>query len=121
MAKQKKKQVHMIGLLKDAALARIDDQPSREKLPTLMEVMLPVFDGSTLIRQGGKISIVPEGAHWRITLDCPTEVLTCRFVTNQLWQALTDAEEMLSKGIAVWSPGWSRNKKKLPTIDDLIQ
>lgn len=82
---------------------------------------MPIYDGSALTRQPGKLTITPEGAHWRISVDCPTEVLTCRIAVPSLWECLEAVERVLVAGHVTWSPGWTRTKKKLPVLDELIQ
>jgi len=124
MASKKKKdapKVQVASFLKDAVTARLDDPEGLASFPTLMEALLPVYDGSTLIRQGGRLTIKPEGAHWLLTLDMPTEVLSARFCTDSLVRGLEAVEEALRSGKVVFSPGYQKNKKKLPTIDELIQ
>jgi hypothetical protein len=121
MAKTKKKTVTVSSFLRDAANARLDDAAASMKYPTLMECLLPVYEGSTLIRQAGKLSIQPEGAHWRLKLDCPTEILSMTLALPSLVECLEAVEGHLNSGNAIWSPGWKKNKVKLPTIDDIIQ
>jgi len=121
MAKTKKKIATVSSFLRDAANARLDDSAALMKYPTLMECLLPVYDGSTLVRQAGKLSISPEGAHWRIKLDCPTEILSLTLAVESLVECLEALETHLNSGRAIWSPGWKKNKGKLPTIDDVIQ
>lgn len=121
MGKAKKKIATVSSFLRDAANARLDDAAATMKYPTLMECLLPVYEGSTLVRQAGKLSISPEGAHWRIKLDCPTEILSLTMASGSLVEILDALEAHLNSGQAIWSPGWKKNKGKLPTIDDLIQ
>jgi hypothetical protein len=120
MSKKKKSEVMVSKFLRDAVNARLDDQESLKSLPTLLECLLPVHEGGKLVRAPGKLTIQAEGAHWRIKLDCPTGVLTTTVAVESLVTCLDRLEEVLTNGQAVWSPGWTRNKK-LPTIDDPIQ
>lgn len=120
-SKKEKPKAVVASFLKDAVNARMDDQHSLETLPALMEVLLPVYDGKTLIRQPGRLTIKPEGPRWIITVDCPTEVLQCRFTTNVLAFALRDINEGIADGHVLWLPGYSKSKKPLPTIDEIIQ
>lgn len=121
MSKSKKPLVHVSKFLKDAVNARLDDAAATMSLPVLMECLLPVYDGNRLIRAPGKLSISPEGAHWRLKLDCPTEVLSMSFAHDSLLGIIEALEAHLGAGHAVWSPGWKKNKSRLPTIDDVIQ
>lgn len=121
MAKPKKPPVYVSKILKDAVLARLDDPASAMKYPALMECMMPVFEDKKLIRQAGKLTISPEGAHWKVKLDCPTEVLTTSFACPSLVECFERINELLAVGHAVWSPGWKKSKQHLPTIDDVIQ
>jgi len=121
MAKAKKNVLKISSFLRDAANARLDDSAASLKYPTLMECLLPVYEGSTLVRQAGKLTIAPEGAHWRVKLDCPTEILTLSMASPSLVEILEALEGHLNSGNAIWSPGWKKHKGKLPTIDDVIQ
>jgi hypothetical protein len=120
MSKQKKQPVMVTSFLRDAAGARLDDVQAAVKYPRLSECMMPIFDGSKLARSAGKLTITVEGAHWRVRLDCPTEVLVCSLAAASLVDVLAVFEEYLDSGQVVWSPGWKRNKEPLPTIDDVI-
>ena len=113
--------VHVPAFLKDAALARLDDQKALAELPTLCECLLPVYEGTTLIRQAGRISISVEGAHWKVSLDCPSERLATTFAAESLADCLASLEAALKAGHVVWRPGYNKSKKPLPTIDELIQ
>lgn len=121
MGKAKKPSVYVSKFLRDAALARLDDSAALMKYPILMDCLMPVYEKSILTRQGGKLTITPEGAHWRVKLDCPTEALALVFVHESLVDVLDALEAKLASGTAVWSPGWKKNKAKLPTIDEQIQ
>jgi hypothetical protein len=121
MSKSKKPSVYVSKFLRDAALARLDDAAALMKYPILMDCLMPVYEKNTLTRQAGKLTISPEGAHWRVKLDCPTECLSLVFVAESLVELLEGLEAKLASGTAVWSPGWKKNKAKLPTIDEAIQ
>lgn len=123
MSKSKKpKSVPFIpDVLKDAILARIDDDEGKMALPVLYECLIPRYEGIELKRQAGKLTIQVEGAHWRITLDCPGERITTRIACPSLVTCLQELNEKLGNGGVVWSPGYERNKKALPTVDALIQ
>lgn len=123
MSKSKKEapKALVASFLKDAVNARMDDQHSLETLPALMEVLLPKYDGKTLLRQPGKLTIRAEGPRWIIQVDCPTEVVQCRYTTNVLAFALRDIDEAIANDHVLWLPGYSKQKKKLPTVDDIVQ
>jgi len=108
-------------ILRDAILARIDDQEGMMKLPVLYGVLVPVYEGLELKRQPGKLTIQVEGAHWRLTLDCPGEKITCRIATDSLVTCLEVLNERLANRLVTWAPGYERNKKALPTVDAIIQ
>ena len=121
LSKAKKPAISVSKFLKDAVNARLDDAAATMSLPVLMECMMPVYEGSKLIRAPGKLTIYPEGAHWRVKLDCPTEVLTMSMATDSLVGVLEALEAHLGSGKAIWSPGWKKSKNKVPTVDDVIQ
>jgi len=120
VAKSKKpaSKVTTASFLKDAVLARLDDPEGKEAYPLLFEALAPVFDGQVLTRQPGKMTIRVEGASWQVTLDFPTEVLQTRLYAPSLHDLLAKVEEFLRSGTLVFTPGWKKSKKPLPTIDD---
>lgn len=107
--------------LRDAALARLDDSIARKDYPTLYACLTAVYDGPTLIRQAGKLTVRPVGAHWEVSIECPGERLVARIVLLTLIGLLENVELALSSGSLQWSPGWSKDKKRLPSVDDLVQ
>jgi len=113
--------VYVPDILKDAIAARLDDPEAEMALPSLFPCMMPQYDASTMTRQAGKITIQAEGAHWRVQLDLPTEVLTGRIAASSLVTALQELNLAIHEKRIAWSPGWQRQKKKLPTVDELIQ
>ena len=123
MAKAKKPstKVQTASFLKDAVLARLDDPEGVKAYPILYEALAPVFDGTTLVRQPGKMTVRVEGASWQVTLDFPTEVLQTRLYAPSLADLLAKVEEYLRSGTLVFTPGWKKSKKPLPTVDDPIQ
>jgi hypothetical protein len=120
MAKAKKPAVMVSKFLRDAVNARLDDPAAGIKLPTLLECLLPVYEGNKLVRAQGKLTIVPEGAHWRVKLDCPTEIISTSMAVDSLVDMFEQFEAHLASGKAVWSPGWKKSGRQLPTVDDLI-
>jgi len=90
-------------------------------LPVLYECLIPVYEAGELKRQGGKLTIQVEGAHWRLTLDCPGEKITCRIACDSLAACLGQLNERLGNRLVTWAPSYERNKKALPTVDALIQ
>jgi hypothetical protein len=120
-SKAKTKPVPIPSVLKDAALARLDDEVGRMTLPVLYECVVPTYDGTKLTRPAGKITITVEGAHWRVQLDLPYECLTCRLASSSLAECLSDLNAYLASGKAIFSPGWSRSKKALPTLDAAVE
>ena len=113
--------VYVPDILKDAISARLDDPEAAMALPSLLPCMMPMWDGNTLTRQAAKLTIQAEGAHWRVTLDMPTEVIQGRIAATSLTTALQELNLAIHEKRIAWSPGWQRNKKKLPTVDELIQ
>lgn len=126
MSKKKKDEPKKAGavvpdVLKNAVLARLADEEGQMVLPVLFECLVPQYDGGTLTRPGGKLSMTVEGVYWRIQLDLPYERLTCRMFGTSLASALADLNAYLGTGKAVFAPMFDRNKKKLPTLADVIE
>lgn len=119
--KKAKPQPFVPEILRDAILARIDDEEGMTSLPVLYGCLVPVYEGLELKRQPGKLTIAVEGAHWRLTLDCPGERITCRIACDSLLQCLVQLNERLASRLVTWAPAYDRNKKALPTVDDLIK
>ena len=120
MGKAKKPAIFTAKFLRDAVNARLSDTVGVERYPVLMECLLPVFEGNKLVRSAGRVTIAAEGAHWRVKLDCPTEILSTTMAAASLAEIMDALELYLSSGAAVWSPGWKKSKNQLPTIDDVI-
>ena len=120
-SKPKPKPVPIPSILRDAALARLDDEVGRMTLPVLYECLVPTYEATKLLRPAGKLSITVEGAHWRVTLDLPYESLTCRLACSSLAEALSEMNAYLASGKAVFSPGWSKSKRALPTLDATVE
>lgn len=120
-SKKEKPKPFVPEFLRDAVNARMDDQEAMLALPQLLDALLPVYEGSALIRQAGKLTIKPEGAHWIVQVDCPTEVLVGRIVCSTLGECLSSLNAAIGNRTVVWSPGWSKSKKALPTVDELIK
>ena len=107
--------------LRDAVLARLDDPASREKWPNLMKCVEPVFEGATLRRQAGRITIKVSGPNLLMTVSNPSEIIDIDIVVTSLTTAFDEMEQALSTGNFHTKPSWQKNKKKPPTIlDDLV-
>jgi hypothetical protein len=122
--KEKEKEVQKAivpDVLKDAAMARLHDEEGQLTIPVLWECLVPQFEGSTVTRPAGKLSITVEGAYWRVQLDLPYERLTCRMFVASLATALGDMNAYLGSGKAVFSPMYERNKKPLPRLDAPVE
>lgn len=100
---------------------KMKDDAAKKEMPNLLDVLLPIWEGSTMLRQPGRLSISPDGGSWRVTVECPTEGLQTVLMTDSLPTLLIDVEKLLASGSARWGMSWQRRKKNLPTIDDLIQ
>jgi len=109
------------GILQNAVMARLQDEAGQMTLPVLFECLVPQYDGATLVRPAGKLTITVEGAYWRIQLDLPFERLTCRMFVASLPGALADLNAYLGSGNAVFGPMFERNKKALPRLDAPLQ
>jgi hypothetical protein len=83
--------------------------------------MMPKFDDKTLTRQAARLTIKAEGAHWIVAIDMPTEIIQGRIASASLTTALADFNLAIHEKRIAWTPGWTKNKKKLPTIDEVIQ
>lgn len=118
---EKKSQAIVPDVLKNAVLARLQDEEGQMTLPVLYECLIPQHEGSALTRPGGKLSISVEGVYWRVQLDLPYERLTCRMFGASLATVLSDLNAYLGTGKAVFAPMFDRNKKRLPRLDDPIE
>lgn len=117
--KNVKPSIPIPDFLKDAIGARLDDPEAREALPTLYEALVPKYDGSAQQTLPGKLSITVVGASWLVKLDMPTYVLQASVACASLLECLRAMDTYLSTGGALM-PGFAKNKKRLPTIDDVI-
>jgi hypothetical protein len=125
MSKDKKKpssaKVVIPSVLRDAAMARLDDEEGRMTLPVLYECIAPTYEGPTLLRPPGKITIAVEGAHWIVKVDFPFEGQSTRLACPSLASCLSELNSYLGSGKAVFTPIWNKSKKPLPKLDDCIQ
>lgn len=106
--------------LRDAIGARLDDVRGRESFPVLYEALVPKFDGPKQLTAPGKLTVQVVGAHWLCKVDLPTYVLQAQVASASLLTCMSDLEAYIAQG-GVFSPGFARNKKRLPTIDDAVQ
>lgn len=128
MSKPKKKKDAADGpvakvpdILKDAAVARLQDEEGQMTLPVLFECLVPQYEAGKLLRPAGKLSITVEGVYWRVQLDLPYERLTCRMYGASLASVLSDFNGHLGSGKAVFGPMFEKNKKPLPRLDAAIE
>jgi len=128
MSKDKKKEkpkttatAKVPAILQTVAVARMVDEETAMALPTLYECLLPQYEGSTLLRPAGKLSLSVEGVYWRVQLDLPYERLTCRMYCQSLASALSDLNRYLASGQAVFSPMYEKSKKPLPRLDAVVE
>jgi len=107
--------------LKNAVLARLQDEEGQLCLPVLFTCLVPQYDAGKLIRPGGKLSITVEGVYWRVQVDFPYERQTCRMYCASLSSVLSDLNAYLGSNKAIFSPMFERNKKPLPRLDAPIE
>lgn len=105
-------------VLKSVIGGRLDDQAGREALPTLMDLLLPKFADGKQVTEAGRITITPRLTHWEVKIDLPTYVRQCIVVPRSLVNSLEDLERAIVSQSVLWSVGYQRNKKKIPTLDD---
>jgi len=105
--------------LKGSIARKLDDPEALEAFPNLMELILPKYgaDGKQATQEG-TLRIAIKGGRWAITLDLPTYVVTGTVMPLSLTTALADLERAIANGMVVFLPGFRKNKKKIPTIDD---
>lgn len=108
-------------VLKNAVLARLQDEEGQMTLPVLFECLIPQYEAGKLVRPAGKLSMTVEGTYWRVQLDLPYERLTCRMFGASLASALSDMNAYLGSGKAVFGPMYEKSKKPLPRLDAQIQ
>jgi hypothetical protein len=113
--------VYVPDILLDAIAARLEDPEAETMYPALWACMMPRWDDKTLTRQSARLTIKAEGAHWIISIDMPTEVMTGRVATASLTTALVDFNLAIHEKRIAWSPSWAKTKKKLPTVDEILQ
>jgi len=113
--------VQKAKLFEKHVIDKMVDEAARKSLGTLLDVLLPLYAGTTMTRQPGSMRIAPDGGTWRVTIECPTEGLQTQVNVDSLANLLVDVEKLLASGVVRWGLSWSKRKKNLPTIDDLIQ
>lgn len=121
MSKKKPNGVPVVPIpdaLKGVISRRLDDPAAKESFPGLLDLMLPKYADGKQVTQEGRITIAIRGSHWEVRLDLPTYVLQCVVIPRSLQTALEDLERAIASEAVVWSPGYSRTKKKIPTLDE---
>jgi hypothetical protein len=121
MDDKKKPRVDVAPILKDLKLSNPDDKEDLKQLKTLVSLLLPKYHEGKMTRQPGRISIVPDGGHYRVTIEAPTEGLQTVFYVDNLHNLVADAENLVSQGKAQWGLTWARRKKNMPTIESAIE
>jgi len=99
----------------------VKDASAKKETPLLLDVLLPIWEGSVMLRQPGRLTIGPDGGSWRVTIECPTEGLQAVFMVDSLSTLLRDVETLLASGKTHWGLSWQKRKRHSPTIDDAIQ
>jgi hypothetical protein len=99
---------------------QIDDLPLKASHPKLYRHIMPHYDGRRLMTAAGRISISIEGKIYRVSLTMPTYKTQCVVLCESLTTWMDDVERYLGMPTTVYLPMWEKNKKALPTIDDLI-
>lgn len=123
MSRKKKNNVPNIDVptfLRDAASARLDDPDSKARWPHVYDVLVPRWEGITQTYSGGRLTIQVDGASWRLSVDIATALISTSLHVITLTEALDKLELALSEDQLFWGPSWSKRKKKLPTLDDVI-
>jgi hypothetical protein len=115
-----KPSISIPAFLADAIGARLDDPLGREKFPRICEAMHPQYDGGKMTVAPGKITVSIQGHHYVVKLDLPTFVLQATVIVGSLGDALEALEAYLA-GRPVFTPGYSKTRNKVPTLDDAIQ
>jgi hypothetical protein len=115
----RKPSIPIPDFLRDAIGARLDDPTGREAFPTLYEALAPKYEGATQLTLPGKLTVTVVGASWIAKLDLPTYVLQAQIACASLHDVFPGMEAHLRSG-GGFSPGYAKNKKRLPTIDELI-
>ena len=108
-------------LLAKVAFTSLKDDAAKKEIPSLLDVLLPIWQDSVMTRQPATMMITPDGGHWRCTITCPTEGLQATFLVDSLPALLKDVDAILASGKTAWGMSWQRRKKSLPVIDDLLQ
>ena len=115
-----KRKVTLAKFMENSVAMELHDEKAEELLPNLWDHMRPHYDGLTITRMPGSIRIGVEGGYYRISISMPTEKRETVLVVDSLVGIIEALERYLAMGTQVYKPIWEKNKKKLPTIDDLI-
>lgn len=105
----------------DRIKVRLADEQGALRFPNLYAHIDPIYDGLSIRRQPGRLTISVDGSYYRVTLACPTEKIQTIFVLDSLAEMFENVEKSLAEGKQVYSPMFDRSKKSKPTLDDLLQ
>ena len=114
MAKSKKEvTVERAAIFNGHSQLLLEDLAGKEAYPTLCDVLWPKWNDGKQTRQRGKLVVAPLGAAYRVTLDCPTEVLETSVMLSTLVDLFGQLEAYLASGKAIWTPGYQKHRKPL--------
>jgi len=99
----------------------MDDVFLKETHPLLYRHLMPKFRDGKLKCAAGRVSISIEGKVYRVSLTMPTYKTSVVVLVESLGSWMDEMERYLALPTRVYMPMWEKNKKALPTIDDLIK
>jgi hypothetical protein len=121
MDEKKKPKVEAAPLLRNLKMANPNDKDDQKTLPSIVSLLVPIWRDGTLTRQPGRMTIVPDGSAWRVTIECPTEGVQCSFTVDNLRNLMQDSEKFVTQPGCHWGLTWARKKKSQPTIETAIE
>ena len=121
MSENKKPQVEAAKLLKNIKMISPADKEDLKATPGLHELLVPIWRANVLVRQPGRMTIKPDGSAWRVSIECPTEMLQTSFVVDSLRNLMQDVEKIVTQSLCHWGPTWERQKKYKPSLESLIE
>lgn len=116
MAK-KKPESGVMPFLKDQLRFALHDEEGSRLYPILFELLAPHYAEDTLKRQEGRLSIVPSGSQYLVTIECPTEKVSTSIEVQSLAGIFEALEAILRDHKCHWKLHYKKRKKDLTRLN----
>jgi hypothetical protein len=89
----------------------LDDDAGEKAHPNLYSLLAPTFTDGECKRLGATLRIKVVGAHYVVTVQCPSEELQCTLLIPTLEELLTKVDQMVQSSETKWVPDYESQKR----------